>query len=104
MLLTATKKLGILIAKPKKETQKMKTIKTPKYWQDKLFQPLIEVKTAYGNKVKIPKMYFNGWQTAKMEKAEAERLGLDILDGLERDREINSLYYDLERVFYEIYE
>ena len=82
----------------------MEAVKTPKYWESELFQPLIEVETAYGNKVEIPKMYFNGWQTAKMEKAEAERLGLDILDGLERDKEVDSLYYDLERVFLEIYE
>ena len=82
----------------------MEAVKTPKYWESELFQPLIEVETAYGNKVEIPKMYSNGWQTAKMEKAEAERLGLDILDGLERDKEVDSLYYDLERVFLEIYE
>ena len=82
----------------------MKTIKTPKYWEGKIFQPLTEVETAYGNKVKIPKLYINGWQTAKMAKEELERLGLDVLDGLERHKETNSLYYDLERVFYEIYE
>ena len=82
----------------------MEAVKTPKYWESELFQPLIEVETAYGNKVKIPKMYTNGWQTAKMAKAESERLGLDILDGLERDKEVDSLYYDLERVFLEIYE
>ena len=83
---------------------KHKKVKTPKYWEDKLFHPLIEVETAYGNKVQIPKRYINGWQTAKMEKAEAERLGLDILDGLEKDEEIAPIYYDLERVFLEIYE
>ena len=80
-----------------------KEVKTPKYWEDELFQPLIEVETAYGSKVKIPKRYINGWQTAKMEKAEAERLGLGVLDGLENE-EIAPMYYDLERVFFEIYE
>ena len=81
-----------------------KTVSYPKYWEDELFQPLIEVETAYGNKVKIPKRYINGWQTAKMEKAEAERLGLGVLDGLEVDEEIAPMYYDLKRVFFEIYE
>ena len=82
----------------------MEAVKTPMYWESEPFQPLIEVETAYGNKVKIPKMYTNGWQTAKMAKAESERLGLDILDGLEIHKETNPLYYDLERVFYELYE
>ena len=39
-----------------------------------------------------------------MEKAEAERLGLGVLDGLEVDEEIAPMYYDLKRVFFEIYE
>ena len=81
-----------------------KTIKTPEYWTDEIFQPLTEVETAYGNKVKIPKMYINGWEIAKKVKVESERLGLDVLHGLEIHEETNPLYYDLERVFYEIYE
>ena len=81
-----------------------KSIKTPEYWEDPLFQPLIEVETAYGNKVKIPNKFINGWQTAKMTKEDMEKRGLDPLDGLEIDKEINPLYYDLELVYYEIYE
>ena len=79
-------------------------VKTPKYWKNERFQPLIEVETAYGNRVMIPKRYINGWQTAKMAKKESERLGLNVLAGLEIHKETNELYYDLERVFYEIYE
>ncbi len=79
-------------------------IKTPKYWQMERFQPLTEVETAYGHKVMIPSRFINGWQTAKMVRDDMVRRGLDPLDGLEIHAETDSIYYDLERVFYEIYE
>ena len=81
-----------------------KTVKTPKYWEGERYQPLIEVETVHGNKVMIPKLFIDGWQTAKLTKQEADRLGLDPLCGLEVYEEANPLYYDLERVFYEVYE
>ena len=79
-------------------------VKTPKYWNDEVFQPLIEVKTVNGNSVKIPKKFTNGWQMAQMVKEAMVEDGLDPLDGLEIHAETNPLYYDLERVYYEIYE
>ena len=80
-----------------------KVIETPEYWKKERYLPLIEVETAYGNKVMIPEKFINGWQTAKLVKEDMEKHGLDPLDGLEIHEETNPLYYDLERVFYEIY-
>ena len=83
----------------------IKEVKTPRRWiNQEIFGELIEVKTAYGNKVKIPKKYINGWQTARRTRDAMVKRGLDPLDGLETHREPNRLYYDLVRVFFEIYE
>ena len=80
-------------------------VATPKYWEDKkVFGELVEVETAHGNKVKIPKRYLNGWESAQLGKAYCESRGLDPLDGLEKYEEVNPLYCDLERVFYEVYQ
>ena len=37
-------------------------IKTPIYWQEEKYKPMVEVETAYGNKVKIPKNLQNIWE------------------------------------------
>ena len=39
----------------------MKMIKTPSYWNEERFQPLVEVKTIYGNTVKIPERSKEFW-------------------------------------------
>jgi hypothetical protein len=80
-----------------------KEIKTPKYWEKERYQPLVEVETVHGNKVMIPKKFIDGWQTAKLTKQEADRLGLDPLGG-SNAQILNPLYQDLERVYHEIYE
>ena len=82
-----------------------KKVKTPKYWGNKeLFGELTEVETVNGNKVMIPKRFIHGWETAVLTYEHMTKRGLDPLDGIENDLETNSLYYDLERVFFEIYE
>ena len=40
---------------------KEKEIKTPAYWREERFQPLIEVETIYGNKVEIPRRFKDSW-------------------------------------------
>ena len=52
-----------------------KIIKTPIYWSEKQFQPLTEVKTIYGNKVKIPKRFKDSWDilTSMSEKIISEQ-------------------------------
>ena len=37
-------------------------IKTPSYWQEEKYQPLVEAETAYGNKVEIPQNLQNVWE------------------------------------------
>jgi len=39
----------------------MKTVKTPQYWQEERYQPLIEVNTIYGNTVRIPNCFKDSW-------------------------------------------
>lgn len=79
-------------------------IKTPKYWEKDRYQPLVETETAYGNKVKIPKCFMNGWKTAKLTFEHCTSRGVNPLDGLEILEETQPMSYDLERVFYEIYQ
>ncbi len=40
----------------------MKMIKTPKYWEMERYQPLVEVKTMYGNTVQIPRCFEGTWK------------------------------------------
>lgn len=80
-------------------------VKTPKYWEKKeRFGELIEATTFYGNKVKIPEKFKNGWEMAQLMAEDKQKRGLDPTGGLEINKEINPLYYDLERVYYEIYQ
>ena len=79
-------------------------VKTPKYWEKERYGKHVEVETAYGNKVKIPARFLNGWETAKQLKEYCDRHGQDPLAGLEILEETQPLSYDLERVFYEIYQ
>ena len=81
-----------------------KQIKTPKYWEKDHNQPLTEVETVYGHKVMIPTRFSNGWETAKATWEYMIRKGLDPLDGLEIHEKQDPIFYDLERVCYEIYE
>ena len=37
-------------------------IKTPSYWQEEKYQPLVEAETAYGNKVEIPQNLQDVWE------------------------------------------
>ena len=44
-----------------------KNIKTPEYWQDEFFQPLIKAKTFYGNEVMIPQMFTGAWHGMEIQ-------------------------------------
>ena len=43
-------------------------VQTPSYWKEEKYQPLVEVETAYGNKVKIPERYLPLWKGHQMSK------------------------------------
>ena len=45
-------------------------VQTPSYWAEERYQPLIEVETAYGNKVKIPKDFVSCWEMWLRNKEE----------------------------------
>ena len=36
-------------------------VNTPKYWEEEKYQPLIEVKTIFGNMVRIPERFKDSW-------------------------------------------
>ena len=44
-----------------------KEIKTPEYWKDEFFQPLVAAKTINGNEVMIPKMLMRGWHSIEIQ-------------------------------------
>ena len=83
----------------------MKTVKTPEYWKKEQFQPLIEVETAYGNKVKIPEKLKVSYEVAKKRKAFIEKEQPDFLDGyIQEVKEEQDSRYLVEQVFYEVFE
>ncbi|MBR5782918.1 MAG: hypothetical protein IKY33_01685 [Clostridia bacterium] len=40
-------------------------VKTPEYWKEEQYQPLVEETTAYGNKVQIPQSLQLAWKYHK---------------------------------------
>ena len=54
---------------------KGKKVETPAYWEEGKYQPLIEVKTMFGNTVKIPERFKDSWEflTLSYEKVISEQ-------------------------------
>ena len=44
-----------------------KKVKTPEYWKDEFFQPLVKAKTINGNEVMIPKMFTGAWHSMEIQ-------------------------------------
>ena len=80
-------------------------VKTPSYWNKEQYQPLVEGTTLYGNKVKVPKRFWDTWALFERQKDKMRRALEDLtVDGLRRMTTSNTLKKDLQLVFYEIYE
>ena len=83
-----------------------KEIKTPEYWKEERFQPLVEAKTINGNKVMIPKIMMTSWKS--WEHLGKEWLQIpEVKEKLERgcqnpESERRKIGYDLGRLFFEI--
>lgn len=82
-----------------------KKVLTPSYWQEEQYQPLVEVETAYGNKVRIPQSLLSTW--AMWE--EGKQLILPNIEqakaaGWFEPSKRNPAYRDLKRVFFELYQ
>ena len=43
-------------------------VKTPSYWNEEKYQPLVETTTLYGNKVKVPKRFLDTWEYLEKSK------------------------------------
>ena len=80
-------------------------VKTPEYWQEAEFQPLVEVQTAYGNKVKIPQSLLNMWNKWEQRKG---KFPLNVerakAAGLFQKTIHNRVNQDILRVYYEQYQ
>ena len=81
-------------------------VKTPDYWQEERYQPLVEVETLYGNKVHIPQRFKENWELWLRQK----EILIDLLrDGVqhgyleETSNPRKKWAVDLRKVFYELY-
>ncbi len=79
---------------------------TPSYWQEEEYQPLIQVKTAFGNTVQIPKFCQDIWELYQRQKDFLlNRYLQKAADGFFRTalyprQKIGS---DIRKVFFEVY-
>ena len=83
-----------------------KTIKTPEYWKEERFQPLVEMETMYGTKVMVPENLMPAWQDYLMHHKDLLRL-MPIEERIARGwvtpkSERSKIGTDLRRVFFEI--
>ena len=88
-------------------------VQTPSYWAEERYQPLIEVETAYGNKVKIPESFQTCWEEIKTMAQKAQNLSQQAkVDSLEYIKDTlesmiqkrGKIAADFGRVMLEIYE
>ena len=88
-----------------------KVIKTPEYWKEERYQPLVEVETIYGNTIKIPKCHSHSWEmhlrTAKeIISKQGKATGLKTIREMygTDDRKIHTWRDDICEVFLENYQ
>ena len=75
-------------------------VKTPTYWQEEKYQPLIEVETAYGNKVKIPESLIQCWELEKTIKKDLDKKPQEVKAGyLLEIKKPHDSRWDLTKVF-----
>lgn len=80
-------------------------VKTPSYWLEEKYQPLVEAETAFGNKVLIPQSLMDTWEMWERNKHL-------VLPTVERAKAAgwfkkslrNQKYQDLMRVYFEQYQ
>ena len=82
-------------------------IKTPEYWNDEFFQPLVKAKTVNGNEVMIPKLFEKAWHGMEIQVDSllkvltVEEIVTDISPERISFRRIISR--DMNRVFFEVW-
>ncbi len=84
------------------EETEPEVIQTPAYWQNEEYQPLVEVETAYGNKVRIPERWLASLEGLKMGRSQQ-----DLVDTLKYGIEKGNRGHqanDFARVLLEIYQ
>lgn len=87
-----------------------KIIRTPEYWKKPAFQPMVEVRTAYENKVRIPQRFQLWWET-RLNLPELARKHLEqaVVDGAfdnpsqEAEDAKQRWVWDMTRVLFEMY-
>lgn len=80
-------------------------VQTPSYWKEEKYQPLVEVETAYGNKVKIPERCLIDWEAFQDHPEIAIKAFKQALkDGLYEGDKRRKFGVDLRKVFIESYQ
>ena len=84
-----------------------KEVKTPEYWKDEFFQPLVKAKTINGNEVMIPKRLTGAWHVMEaqadtiLDAIPIEKMFPDI--SLERMSFRRITTRDIRKVFFEVW-
>ena len=80
-------------------------VKTPSYWQEEKYQPLVEAETAYGHKVKIPKNLHGIWEkTASLKGRYPRDVEMAKAAGFFTRTLHNRVNQDILLVYYEEFE
>ena len=83
-----------------------KEVKTPEYWNEERFQPLVETETMYGTKVMVPENLMPAWRfhqrngKSMLKDFSIQELAPDTWNREPSQRDI--ITRDLRKVFYEV--
>ena len=82
-------------------------VKTPEYWKDEFFQPLVKAKTINGNEVMIPKMLMGAWRTIEAQADDLLKVKTikEIIPDISKERISfrRTISRDIRKVFFEIW-
>ena len=84
-----------------------KEIRTPEYWKDEFFQPLVKAKTINGNEVMIPEMLMGAWRTIEAQADDLLKVKTikEIIPDISKERISfrRTISRDIRKVFFEIW-
>ena len=81
---------------------KIMAVKTPSYWQEEKYQPMVEAETAYGNKVEIPQNLQAIWnRTASLKGKYPKDVEQAKAAGFFKRKTRNRANWDILLVYYE---
>lgn len=84
-------------------------VKTPEYWKDKFFQPLVKAKTVNGHEVMIPRLFEKAWQGMELHTKVLPEMDAQIAKEIDRDISPDKISFrrvistDIRKVYYEVW-